>query len=452
MSIIRKTMPKHGVDLLWSTRQISLYFSWAVIGYVTYFCTDYIGLNAAIVGTLFLVSKVVDAISNFVIAYIVDNCNFKLGKGRPWELNIIPMWAMLILIFCIQDSWGLMAKYALVFLYYTLCNAVFGTFLSCTDTIYFKHTFTDENQRNRIQAFTGAIAMLAMTAGGVAMPILIAYFQDVPNGWSILALIVGVPMALIGTIRFFTIPESEHIEVTKENRVTIKDTVYAFVGNKYVIIVAIMYFAINLNNNFATTPATYYFKYIVGNVALQSVLSLVSMASMASLLICVPLANKIGRVKVLKIFFALCAVSCLGRFFAGGSVAFLAICQLLAAAVTYPFNAFSPLMLIDCMDYGEWKNGKAVEGAIFAAASLGSTIGSGVGSSLGGIVVTAFGYDGTAEVQTATALFGIKFCYAIIPAILMAAVVGILFFYDLDKKMPQVREELAERRAAKANA
>lgn len=445
---MKKTMPKHGVTFLWSTRQISLYFSWAVIGYVTYFCTDYIGLNPAVIGTLFLVSKIADAVSNFVIAYIVDNSHHKLGKGRPWDINIIPYWITIILIFAIPASWGTMAKYILVFLYYTLNQAVFGTFLSCIDTIYFKHTFKDEKQRTKVQAFTGGISMVAMTVGGIVMPILIAYFQTIPNGWTIMALVLGVPMAIFGSLRYWLIPETDLDDTKKDVHVSAKDTIGAFVGNKYVIIITLMYFAINLNNAFGSAPGTYYFKWIVGDVALQSVLNLVSIAAMLSLFVVVPLSNKIGRLPILRFCFLLTAVSCAVRFFAGDNVAMLSVCQLLSAIVTYPFNVFSGLMLIDAMDYGEWKNGKAVEGAIFAASSLGSTIGNGVGAALGGIVIEWFGYDGSAQVQTATALFGIKFSYAIVPAILMLLIVLVLGFYDLDKKMPQIKADLEMRRSA----
>lgn len=444
---MRTTMPKHGVSFLWSTRQISLYFSWAVIGYVTYFCTDYIGLNAAVVGTLFLVSKIADTISNFIIAYIVDNSHLKLGKGRPWDINILPYWITMILIFCIPNSWGTTAKYILVFLYYTLNQAVFGTFLSCVDTIYFKHAFKDEQWRTKVQAFTGGISMIAMTVGGIVMPPLIAHFQQIENGWTIMALVLGVPMALFGSLRYWLIPETDISESAKEEHVSVKDTLGAFVGNKYVIIITIMYFAINLNNAFGSAPGTYYFKWIVGDVALQSVMNIVSIAAMLSLLVLVPLSNKFGRLNVLKAGFLLTAVSCAAKFFASSNLIALSVCQLLSAIVTYPFNVFTPLMLIDAMDYGEWKNGKAVEGAIFAASSLGSTLGNGVGAALGGIVINWFGYDGTAAVQTEMALFGIKFSFAIVPAILMVIVVVALWFFDLDKKMPKIREDLEARRA-----
>lgn len=443
---MKKTMPRRGVSFLWSTRQISLYFSWAVIGYATYFCSDFIGLNPAIVGTLFLVSKIADTISNFVIAYIVDNSHRKLGKGRPWDINILPYWITIILLFAIPASWGTVAKYILVFLYYTLNQAVFGTFLSCVDTIYFKHAFKDEKQRTTVQAFTGGISMLAMTAGGIAMPLLIAYFQNIPNGWGIMALIIGVPMAIFGSLRYLFIPETDLEDNDPEKQVSIKDTLGAFAGNKYVIIITIMYFAINLNNAFGSAPGTYYFKWIVGNVALQSVLNAVSVAAVLSLFICVPLANKFGRLPILRVCFLLTALTCGIRFFAGGNVMVLSVCQMISAIVTYPFNAFTPLMLIDAMDYGEWKNGKAVEGAVFAASSLGSTLGNGVGAALGGIVINLFGYDGSAQVQTARALFGIKFSYAIVPAVLMLVVVLVLCLYDLDKKMPKIKEELEARR------
>ena len=305
MKLARTETPRHGVALLWTSRTISLYFAWAVISYVTYYCTDYLGLSAGIIGTLMLLSKIADCISNFLIANYVDNhSSKKWGKVRHHEIHIVLLWIDVIIMFSIPSGWSDLAKYIFIFLFYTMNCAVFQTFLSCTDAIYLRRAFKDDNQRTLVQTVSGGVGMVAMYLGVALMPILTDYFEDIPGGWTYLVLLCGVPMAI------------------------------------------------------------------------------------------------------------------------------------------------GPLLLIDVMMYGEWKNGKLAEGAVFAATGLGTTLGAGVGQALSGIVLGLFGYDGTLEVQSATAILGIKVCYAVVPTILMLVAVLLFFLYDLDKKMPQINADLEERHAA----
>ena len=449
----RTGVPKHGTSILWSTRTIALYLCWSVVAQVTYFCTDHLGLNAAIVGILFMASKVVDCISNFVIANIVDNSTSRWGKVRQHEIHIVLLWVDIILMFSIPASWGTLAKYILIFLLYTLNCAVFQTFLSCTDAIYLKRVFRDDNQRAMVQAVSGGIGVVAMYLGVVIMPLMIDYFEDIPGGWTMMILIIGVPMAIIGSIRFFLFPEVEEVtEITDENRSSFKDTLLAFVGNKYVVLITLLYFCVQLQSNMQSTPSTYYFTYVVGNLSLMSVASLVGYLAIIGLVIALPLARKIGRTNVLRIYAILCAIGCLMRWFAGANMVLLSISNILSSLTTYAWMAFGPLMLIDVMQYGEWKNGKLVEGAVFAATGLGTTLGMGIGGALSGIVLGIFGYDGTAAVQSASAIFGIKLCYSLVPTVLTLVGFVIFMIYDLEKKMPQIQKELDERHAAAAKA
>lgn len=432
---------------LWSSRTISLMVSYVIAGYITYYCTDMIGLDSAIVGVMFLAGKIIDAITNFIAAYIVDNTHFKLGKGRPWEFNIVFMWITTVLIYTVPNSWGDMAKYIMIFLYYTLINAVFGTILTCTDNIYFKHAFIEDKARNFIQAFAGGVGMIAMMAATIVTPALVDYFEKIPNGWVILSSIFAVPMSIIGMIRFFTIPEVDTLETSSETEhVSLKETIQAFVTNKYVVIMAIICFGVNVLNVFNSTPASYYFTYIVGDLSKQSLAQITTVIAAVSLVACVPLANKFGRVKVLAGSFIVSFIGCIIRFFASDNMILLMISNLLIGICTYPFMAFAGLLLIDSMDYGEWKSGKRLEGAVFAGYSLGSTIGTGVGSSICGIVLKWFGYNGMADTQSTLALFGIKFCYSLIPAILLIMIFTAVCFYDLEKKMPQIKKELEQRK------
>lgn len=435
-----------GKKLKWASMLISLYFSFSVVGYASYYATDRIGLNVGVVGILFLVAKIVDAITNFIAATIVDNCHSKKGKGRPFAINIIPMWLCIVLMFSIPASWGTTAKYALLFLFYTLINAVFVTILQCIEAIYLKHAFLEDEDRTVMQTIAAGLGSVSMIIAGVVLPILIGIFDEMPHGWTLMTLLIAVPMALIGSIRYFTIPEVDiALTSTKTDHITIVDTIKAFFTNKYTIIGMLICMCVQISNMIASAPMTYYFKYIVGDISLASVANIMALPAMLILLFMTKLADKFGRLNVMRAFAVIATAAFFLRFLAGKSVVLMAGSCLLSNMGLLPVTVFLNLLLIDSMEYDRWKNHRNLEGAVFAGTSLGTTVGMGVGTSVGGLLLNAFGYDGNLAVQSASAIFGIKACVSFIPGLFMAFIVILLLLFDLDKKMPKIRAELAER-------
>lgn len=434
-----------GAKFKWSTQAISVYFSWAVAGYVVYYCTDRLGLNSGIIGTLILLAKIVDAITNFIAATIVDNCHFKKGKGRPWAICVIPMWITTILMFSIPSSWGTTAKYIMVFLMYLLLNAVFATIVGCVDNIYLKHAFLDEKMRVSLSTIANGLGTISMAAGSIVMPMLIDYYDTKPHGWTIMTAVIGIPMALLGSIRYFTIPEVDTDTYEKEERVTMKDTIKAFLSNKYTILIMFMCMLVQIQAQFSNAPITYYFKYVVGDISAMSVIGMMSIPAMLILFVLPKLAEKFGRVRLIRVGMVVTVIADAARFFAGDNIPFLCVTTFIACAAIMPFTVLNGLMLIDSMDYDRYRNHRNLEGAVFAGSSLGTTIGNGIGTSISGIALAIFGYDGTKAVQSASAIFGIKASISFIPAIVVALIVLLLSVYDLDKKMPEVKKELERR-------
>lgn len=96
--------------------------------FVMIYLTDTIGLNAGIVGTLMMVSKLFDGFTDIFFGSLIDKTKTKMGKARPWMLwAFFGCFATLIAIFAIPVSLGETAKYAWFFIAYTLLNAVFFT-------------------------------------------------------------------------------------------------------------------------------------------------------------------------------------------------------------------------------------------------------------------------------------------------------------------------------------
>lgn len=435
-----------GKKVKWATYTISMWLSWAVLGYVNYFSTDHLHLNVGVVGTIFLASKILDAISNFIVATIVDNHKFKKGKGRPWNICIIPYWLCVIIMFSIPASLGNTAKYIMLFLMYSLVNAVFATILTCVENIYLKHAFLEESERTTISTIASGLGTLSMIAGTILMPVLISIFEKMNHGWTIMTAVIGIPMALIGSIRYFTIPEVDVDKTSEEiQHVTIKDTIQAIISNKYTIIIMFMNMAIQIATAFNSSPMTYYFKYVVDNISQAGLIGAMSVPALAILVVLPKLAERFGRAKVLRTGMLISMFAYFFRYLAGGNMIFLCITTFIGTTAVMPLSVFGGLMLIDSMDYDKWKNHRNMEGAVFAGGSLGDTIGTGVGASLVGLFLNAFEYNGALEVQSNLAIIGIKAGISFVPAFFYLIIFILLRFFDLDKKMPQIRTELAER-------
>ena len=99
-----------------------------VSSFVLLYLSDTMGLNTGIIGTLMLVSKFLDGISDVIFGNLIDRTKSKLGKARPWMLyGYIGCAITLVCCFAVPTSWGNTAKYAWFFIAYTLLNGVFYT-------------------------------------------------------------------------------------------------------------------------------------------------------------------------------------------------------------------------------------------------------------------------------------------------------------------------------------
>ncbi len=434
---------------LWATGFISVCAVQAVMNYVQLFATDYLGISVTLFGTLIMCSKFFDAFTDAVGGILVDKTHSKLGKGRPYDLALIGYWVCIILIFC-PPNVGTTGKLIYVVVMYTLANAVFATLYNCGNTVYLANALEDQSQSVSAVAFAGVLGTLFSTIMGMILPKMITSMGEAPYGWLKIGLCVGIPMIALGSLRFIFIKEKRNTKTATET-FAIKEMFVALAKNKIAIIVAAISLLSSIGINLYLGVTAYYCKYIMGNFELASIMSLTLLAIVFLVMAMPALAKRFGLIRILRICAIVGAGGFLLKLFNISSVPLLITSSLISTVGFYAFNSFVPAMLIDSMDYGEWKNKIRCEGSITAANSLAAKVGTAVGMGLVGVLLGLAGYEGVLDVQPQSANSMIIALYTWVPAAFCVIEYILLRAYDIEGKLPEIRAELAARHEAKNN-
>ena len=445
-----EVLPKY-FKWAWTSRGLSLALNVILIMQLTYYCTDMLGMKATLVGTLLLVSKLFDGVTDLVVGFVIDKTNTRFGKARPYEICIVFVWLLTILMFT-TPNFGTTGKAVFIFIMYTLINSICATFLNGGDAVYLARSVRSEKNRVSVMSFNGGIIMLFSIVFSMLLPQLIAGIGSTKIGWTVIAATIGIPMAIIGMFRFAFVKEVVHTEPVKtgetEQTVPLKTGLSCIMKNKYIWILAGMTFVALLAMNIGSAVNTYYFKYIMGNIGLATLVSMSSMITPLVMIVFPVLTRKLGTVTILKIGAVLGVIGYGIRIIGGTNLVTLTVGSLIGGVAILPVTMMISIYLIDTMDYGEWKTGTRVEGMLGSVNSFCSKLGSGIASALVGLIMGLAGYDGSLAVQSASANASIIALFNYVPMILMIVLLLLAIAYKLDKELPQIKADLEKKRHA----
>lgn len=430
--------------LAWSTRGVSLACNIVIVGYLTYYCTNILAMPATLVGTLLLVSKLFDGVTDLIAGYIIDNTNTKIGKARPYEISIIFVWLTTLLMFSCLNL-GVVGKSIWIFATYTLVNSVFATLLNASESVYISRAAKSDSARNVLVSVNGIVIMFGTVIISTVFPILMGTLGTSAAGWTKMISIFALPLGVIGIGRFIFVKERTDVVAATNQKVDMKTLIKALKSNKYIFLLAGAVLLFNFINSVGTV-GTYYFQYIVGDVTKASVVGMLSLVTPFMLIIMPAILKRLSFSKVVIIGSVIGIVGNIIKGFAGANMGMIIVGNLLGTIAVLPLSFYAPVMVISCMDYSEWKNGERVEGAFSAVSGFASKVGAGLSSVVTGFVMGAAGFDGNLATQSASATASIVALYSWVPAVLFAIIIVLMKFYKLDKMMPQISADLEARR------
>lgn len=452
---------------------------WKIFSYyLPFFYSNIFGLSLAHAGTLVLVTKLYDAVSDPVMGLIADRTNTRWGKYRPYLLWIaIPFAVAGILAFFTPQTDNYTFKhvyayvtYILMMTVYTAINVPYGAMLGVmTDDSREKSVFSSFRM---FFAFIGSfIAMgsfepllkLRQSILGT-LPAEWTLADSTPADWTIAVSVIGIVCAVLFILSFVMtrerVTEAEMAkEPVRENsdetaKTSVAEDLKALVANGPWWMLLGGGIAILLFNCVRGGAAAYYFADVLGTNAIFTLalfLTVGEISQLVGVVVTVPVSEKIGKkATFLLVLVAVTILSIIVAFLPetpAGMWALLVSQILICVAI----GINSPLlwsMFADVADYSELKNGRASTGLIFSSSSMAQKFGAAFGSAIVLWVLMAFGYDNAkGAVQTPEALATIKALISWIPAIGSAAGIAIMLGYPLtDKKMSDIRQELSKKR------
>lgn len=444
-----------GRMMAWQLREVSSGIALMAIGYITLYCTDTLGIEPALVGTLLMASKFLDGFTDIIAGFIVDRTNTRLGKGRPYELCIIGLWVCTWLMFTASPAWSTVIKCVWIFCAYALVNSVFFTLLTANKNVYMVRAFKYNEQYVALNTYGGVISMLAVVVFNVVMPGLVEKFAGSASQWSRLMLFLAIPMIIIGLMRFIFIPEKYDVDAKnglgEVEKVNFGDVKTVLTRNPYIYIVALVFLVSNFVINMGV--GQYYFRYIVGDLSMMGLISAIQVLGVPVVIVFPAL---IKRFSIKAVIVAGCVCNILGytlNFFAGPNMAMLGVAAVLYGIGGVPISMLGNLLIVECADFNEWKGMKRLEGTLGSITGFATKIGSSLGVFVLGVMLSAAGYISSDAVvaQPGSAITMIRVLNSIIPAALWILVLASLALYKLDKLAPQIRAQIDARKSEKAD-
>ena len=434
---------------------------WKLFGsYLMIFYTDVFGMPAAVVGTMFLITRVWDSAFDPIIGIIADRTQSRWGKFRPYLLYLaIPFAVIGVLTFTTPDfSDGGKVIYAyftysLMMMVYSAINVPYASLLGVMSP--------ESKDRNMLSTYRMTFAYIgSFIALLLFMPMVNRFSMghDEQHGWMMSVIVIAVLCALLfyGCFAWTT----ERVKPIKKQQNSLKSDLQDLLHNRPWWILLGAGVAALVFNSIRDGATVYYFKYYVVEEEYASIslfgisfvlsglyLAVGQAANIVGVVLAAPLSNRIGKKKTYMWAMSIATVlSVIFYWFDKEQLMLMFIFQVLISICAGSIFPLLWSMYADCADYSELKTGNRATGLIFSSSSMSQKFGWAIGSAVTGWLLAFYGFEANA-VQGEEAIHGIRMFLSWLPA--MGTVLSVIFIslYPLsEKEMRKITNQLNDKR------
>ena len=465
--------------------------------YLNVYYTDVLNLTP-LWGGVFLtafpiVSKIIDAITNVVMGQIIDRTKTKEGKARPWLLLsaiLVPVTG--ILLFTVPES-NDTVKALWVMISYNLFYSFAYTIFNMSHNLMVPLSTRDGTARGGLSVFN-QITTIMMSGILVALvfPMVIMPMIGVDKGkWITLMSILSIVALPLTLLEYFFTKErvTEEKGENSEHGLHFGAQLKLLFTDKYMILMYVYFFVYTVGTTLKNLGLVYYCNYVLGTYndgVTQMLVSVIGGIPMGIGIFAVwPLAKKFGKRNVTMIGFILYAVGSLICWIFSTNLVMVLVGQFIKNIGGLPCAYVFMALFADCLDHLEWKSDVRLDGAamsiynIIAVAMVGIMTGvfnallAGAGYiapitagsaadaaaklaengwtaqvALENLKPAADGVLTVAMAQPSSVNWVISFAFVGLEVFTGAALVVILFFLNVEKKLPEEQAEIKARHAS----
>ncbi|MFA7251514.1 MAG: MFS transporter, partial [Bacteroidales bacterium] len=431
-----------------------------------FFYTKVFGISPAAAGTMFLLTRIWDAVNDPIMGLLSDRTQTRWGKYRPYLLwGGIPFALIGIMTFFTPD-WGENAKlayayvtYTLMMMIYTVVNVPYASLLGVMSP--------HPRDRNTLSSYRMFFAYVGSFITFMILQPLVDAFSSgssrgdqistEPGAWTAAVAVIGLLCALLFFLCFRWTKERVKAADETRNKASVgTDLKRLFTNRPWWILlasgisallfnsirdgVALFYFTDYVTSTFRTAA----FGWTVGTIYL-----LVGQASnMIGVALAATVANRIGKKKTYLGAMILAALlSCFFFMLKPDQIMLIMIFQVVISACAGIIFPLLWSMYADIVDYQELKTGRRATGLILSSSSMSQKFGWAVGGAITGWLLAAFGYDADLAVQSQNAVHGVRLMMSFLPAIgCILAVIAIALYPLGEKKVLEITAQLNEKR------
>lgn len=449
---------------------------WKLFGaYLMIFYTDVFGISAAVVGTMFAVTRVWDSFFDPVVGAVADRTSSRWGRFRPYLLFLAVPFGVIGILTFLTPPFGQTGKivyafitYALMMMVYSAINVPYASLLGVMSP--------DPADRNTLATYRMTFAYLgSFLALLLFMPLVNAFgggnsggpmlgWLTAPQaGWLMAVGVIAVVCVLL-FLGCFALTK-ERVRPVRQGKTSLKTDLRDLLHNRPWWILLGAGVASLVFNSIRDGATVYYFKYYVDETAVGSIsflglpfvlsglyLAVGQAANILGVILAAPVSNRIGKRRTFMAAMAVASVLSVAFFWLGKDQ--LVPIFILQALISVCAGSIFPLlwsMYADCADYSELQTGNRATGLIFSSSSMSQKFGWAFGTAITGWMLAQFGFQANA-VQSAETLQGIRMFLSLLPAAGAFLSLVFIYFYPLsEQKMRQITHELEEKRTAAAD-
>jgi len=435
--------------------------------YLNVYYTDVLKLTTIWGGaflTVFpIISKIIDAITNVIMGYIIDHTKTAQGKARPWILLSAPFLLISGILLFVVPQGNETVQVIWIMLSYNLFYSFAYTIYNMSHSLMVPLSTRNTEQRGSLSVFN-QIATIMMSGIMVALifPMLIMPHLGVDKSKWIVTMSILSCLALPLTLMeyYFTKERVTMEDINKKNeeKIPYKNLLKAIITDKYMVLILLYFLICTVGTQFKNLGLVYFCNYVLGTYndgKTQTMISVIGGIPMGIGIFAVwPLAKKFGKRNLTMAGFVLYAIGSAICWICPTNMVVVLVGQFIKNIGGLPCSYVFAALFADVLDHLEWKNNFRCDGIAMSMNNIIAVTTVGIVTGFFNLLLSKSGYvapslingETVAAVQSVATKNAITFSFVGLETITSIILIVILAFINVEKHIDKEQAEIKARK------